>query len=229
MMDLLSGRRHTIAPRDVLVVQQGGRQLMQVRIRDRRGEPAQFPPHLLGIARGGREVIGEIHLAVVQLVDGVQSQLRPVVEDLDQSLDLDEVVALEGLHDFGDVIPHFGVQLAGAVAELERQIRIALLLLPDLFGANQEAAGDDRDWHRAGDPVRGSGFYRWPCAWPCRSPRSTACGAAAGRWSPPPPAPSAHPSAGSVTWSTPWASRSTPWASCRRVRCLTRSATQHLL
>ena len=67
-------------------------------------------------------------------------QLRPVVEDLDQALDLDEVVALERVHHFGDVVPHLGVQLAGAVAQLQREIQLAGLLLPNLLGVDQETA-----------------------------------------------------------------------------------------
>ena len=108
-MNLLGGRRHAIAPRDILIVQQRGHQLMQMRIGDRRGESAQFQPHFIPIARRCRKIIREVHFAVVHPVDGVHGQLRPVVEDLDQPFHLDEVVALEGLHHFGYVVPHLGV------------------------------------------------------------------------------------------------------------------------
>ncbi len=49
----------------------------------------------------------------MHLVDG---KLRPVLKNLQQPLDLDEIVALEGVHHFGDVVPHLGVHLAGPVA-----------------------------------------------------------------------------------------------------------------
>ena len=56
--------------------------------------------------------------------------------------DLDEIVAVEGLDHFGDVVPHLGVELAGAVAEEQRKIKLAALLLPDLLGLDQETGRD---------------------------------------------------------------------------------------
>ena len=71
-----------------------------------------------------------------QLVD---RQLRPVVEDLDQTLDLDEIAAVEGIHDLGDVVPHLGVDLAGTVAQQQRKIRFARFLLAHVFPMHQES------------------------------------------------------------------------------------------
>ncbi len=50
----------------------------------------------------------------------MNGELRPVLEDLEQAFHFDEVVAIEGVHDLGDVVPHLGVEVARAVAEEER-------------------------------------------------------------------------------------------------------------
>ena len=42
-------------------------------------------------------------------------ELRPVLENLEKSLDADEIVAIEGRQDLGRVVPHLRVDLAGAV------------------------------------------------------------------------------------------------------------------
>ena len=57
--------------------------------------------------------------------------------------DLDEIVAFEVVQHLGHVVPHLGVEFAGAVAKKQRKIKLAGLLLPDLFGLNQETGRDD--------------------------------------------------------------------------------------
>src|SRR5262249_23585304 len=75
-----------------------------------------------------------------QLMDG---HLRPVVKDLDHSFDLDEIVAVKGIEDIGYVIPHLGVEFTRTIAKHEREIKLAALLLPNLFGLNKETCRDD--------------------------------------------------------------------------------------
>ena len=92
-----------------------------MKIADGGDRGAQLHPHFLGVAQGGGEVVDEIDLAVVHPPHVVDGDLRPVLKDLDQPLDLDEIVAVEGIHHgVGDVVPHLGVHLAGAVAEEQR-------------------------------------------------------------------------------------------------------------
>ena len=55
---------------------------------------------------------------------------------------LDEIVAVEGIEHVGDVVPHLGVEFAGAVAEHQRKVELAALLLPDLLGVDQETGRD---------------------------------------------------------------------------------------
>ncbi len=68
-------------------------------------------------------------------------ELRPVVVELHQPFDLDEVVALEGLDHLGHVVPHLAVDLAGAVRENQRQVRLTRALLPHFFRVNQKYGG----------------------------------------------------------------------------------------
>ena len=74
------------------------------------------------------------------LVDG---DLQPVLEDLQQAFDLDEIVAFEGVHHLDDVVPHLGVHFAGAVAEQQRKIRLARFFLPNVFDVNEESGGEN--------------------------------------------------------------------------------------
>ena len=83
--------------------------------------PATMPrssrEHLLRVAGGSGEEIG--------LVDGferllgklVNGELQPSLMNLQQAADFQEIVAVEGVHHFGGVIPHPGIDVAGAVAE----------------------------------------------------------------------------------------------------------------
>ena len=67
---------------------------------------------------------------------------RPVLENLQQPFHFDEVVALESVHHFGDVVPHLGVHVAGAVAQQQRKVGFARFLLPDVFPMHQESGGE---------------------------------------------------------------------------------------
>ncbi len=69
-------------------------------------------------------------------------ELGAILEDLQQSLDLDEIVALEGVDHVGDVIPHLGVHFAGAVAKQERKVRLSRFFLPHIFDMDQESGRD---------------------------------------------------------------------------------------
>ena len=70
-------------------------------------------------------------------------ELKAVLVLVDQAFDLEEVILLEGVEDLFNVVPHLGFDLAAAIAESERQIRLAGLLGFDLLGNHDEARGDD--------------------------------------------------------------------------------------
>ena len=69
--------------------------------------------------------------------------LEAVLVFVDQALDLEEVILLEGVENFFDVVPHLGFDLAAAVAEGERQIGLAGFLGLDLLGDHDKSGGDD--------------------------------------------------------------------------------------
>ena len=91
----------------------------------RRDDGPQFEPHLAGIAFGRRKVIGELDFAFVHAPHLVNGELRPVVKDLNDAFDLDEIVAFEFVQDVGHVVPHLGVEFAGTVGQEEREIELA--------------------------------------------------------------------------------------------------------
>jgi hypothetical protein len=68
----------------------------------------------------------------------VNGELRAVVVNLNEALDADKVVAVESLHDLGHVVPHLGLDVAGAIAQQQRQVRLARLFLPDFLGVHDE-------------------------------------------------------------------------------------------
>ena len=69
--------------------------------------------------------------------------LETVLIFIEQAFDFEEVVLLEGVDCVLDVIPHFGVELAGAITENERQIRLSGLLRLNLLGYDHESRSDD--------------------------------------------------------------------------------------
>jgi len=83
----------------------------------------------------------EIDLLVLDAAQFVDGELRAIVVKLQQPFHLDEIVAVERVHHLGHVVPHFGVDFAGAVGQQKREIRLAGALLPDLFGVNQKCSG----------------------------------------------------------------------------------------
>ena len=149
----LGGGCDFIALGDSRIVQKRVKQGADVVVRKACDGGAQFEPHLFGIARGGGEKVAEFHLAVFHRADLVDGELGPVVVDLEQAFDLDEIVTIEGIHDFGDVVPHFGVELAGAIRQQEGEIGLAGALLPDLLRLNEKESG--RDFVRFQVPCEG--------------------------------------------------------------------------
>ena len=72
----------------------------------------------------------------------MNGDLRAVLEELHHALDADEVVALKGVDDFADVIPHLGVKVASAVGQGQRQIGLTRFLLPDFLLLHEKYAQD---------------------------------------------------------------------------------------
>ena len=141
VMNALGGGGDRVAGGDFRVVEKRIQQVADALVVERGDDGAQFAPHLAGIAEGGREEVPEIHFVVSDAAEFVDGELRAVVVELQKALHLDEIVAVERVHHLGHVVPHFGVDFAGAVGQQKREIRLAGALLPDLFGVNQKCSG----------------------------------------------------------------------------------------
>ena len=133
VMDCLSGRSDFVEPSYFGVAEDGFEKGFEMRILNSRNYAEQFGEHLVEISVGAGEVIGEIDLMIFQAAKPVNRKLRAVLKDLNETFDSDEVVAFEGIHHFGDVVPHLGFELAGAVGQLEGQVRITGLLLANVL------------------------------------------------------------------------------------------------
>ena len=101
----------------------------------------QLGKHFVSVAFRGGKIVPQVDFRIVLPHHLVNGELRPVLENLEQAFDLDEIVAVEGVHDLGDVVPHLRVKIAGAVAEQEGKIRLSRFLLTDVLGLHQESRG----------------------------------------------------------------------------------------
>ena len=70
-------------------------------------------------------------------------ELETILVLVDEAFDLKEVVLLEGVEDFFDVVPHLGFDLAAAITERKRQVRLAGFLGLDLLADDDETRGND--------------------------------------------------------------------------------------
>ncbi len=100
-------------------------------------------PELVDVLGGLGKIVGEVDLGFTQLAQLVDGELKAVLVLVDETFDLEEVILLEGVENFFDVVPHFGFELAAAVAEREREVRLAGLLGLDLLADDDEGRGND--------------------------------------------------------------------------------------
>src|SRR5215470_11064262 len=70
-------------------------------------------------------------------------ELRAILENLVKALYADEIVALENVEKFRGIVPHFRIKLARAIGKHEGKIRLARLLLANIFVLDQKKSGDD--------------------------------------------------------------------------------------
>src|SRR5882762_3112540 len=90
-------------------------------------------PQFINVLGGLWQIIGKIHFGVLHAAQFVDSELETILVLVDEALNFEEVVLLEDVNELFDVVPHLGFDLAGAVAESERQIGLAGLLRLDLL------------------------------------------------------------------------------------------------
>ena len=125
---------------DFRIGHEGLNERLQMRILEGRDEGRQGLPEFVDVLGGLGKVVGEIDFGFAQLAQLVDGELKAVLIFVDQAFDLEEVVLLEGVEDFLDVVPHFGFELAAAVAERESQVRLASFLGLDLLADDDESS-----------------------------------------------------------------------------------------
>src|SRR5208282_4893009 len=89
------------------------------------------------------QIIGEVDFRFFHAAELVNGELKTVLVLVDQPLNLEKVVLLEGQNEFVDVIPHLGFDLAAAIGENQRQVWFAIFFGLHLLGGHYETGGDD--------------------------------------------------------------------------------------
>ncbi len=143
MMQGLGGGSVAIGGGDFRIGHKGLDERFEMRILERGDEVCEGLPECVNVFSSLGEIVGEVDFGFAQLTQLVDGELEAVLVLVDEALDLEEVVLLEGVEDFFDVVPHFGFELAAAVAESEREIGLAGFLGLDLLADDDEAGGDD--------------------------------------------------------------------------------------
>ncbi len=62
---------------------------------------------------------------------------------IEQAAHFDEIILLKAVDVVGYVVPHLGVQVAGAVRQRQGQVKLAALLRLGLLGDHDERGGND--------------------------------------------------------------------------------------
>jgi hypothetical protein len=114
-----------------------------VGILERRDKVREGLPEFVNILGGLWKVVGEVDFGVAQFAQLVDRELKAIFIFVNETFDLEEVILLESIEDFFYVVPHFGFELATAVAEREREVRLPGLFGLDLLGDDDEGRGDD--------------------------------------------------------------------------------------
>ena len=142
MVQRLRRWRVLVVRGDLRIGHEGLDQRLQIRVLKALDEIAHRTPERVDIFVGLGKVIGKIDFGLFQLAQLVHRQLELVVELVDQTLDLDEIVLLERVEEFVHVVPDLGLDLTGAVGQGERDVEVAGALGLDLFGSHHEAGNN---------------------------------------------------------------------------------------
>ncbi len=143
VMQSLGGGSVAVGGGDFRVGHEGLHERPEMRILECGDEIGERLPEFVDVFGGLGKVVGEVDFGFAQLAQFVDGELKTVFVFVDEAFDLEEVVLLEGVENFFDVIPHFGFELAAAVAESEGEVRLSGFLGLDLLADDDEARGDD--------------------------------------------------------------------------------------
>ena len=140
VMNTFRGRRDPEARGQIRIVQKRVQQSSNVIVGNGGNNGLQFGPHGFGILPGSGEEIAEVHFLVYDPANFVDGELGPVVVELHEPFDFDEVVALEGLDaDLPRRYPTSSNRFRPCdPREPVKKIRFPSALLPHFLGTDQE-------------------------------------------------------------------------------------------
>src|SRR5581483_2924433 len=139
----LGRRSGSVRNRHLWIVHEGLNQAFQVWVFEAVNKLRQRAPELVNVFGGFREIICELYFYFVQAPQLVDRQLEAVVVLVDQAFDFDEVVLLEAIDAIGNVVPHLGFDLSGAVRQRESEVGFTGFFRLDLFYSDDKAGNDD--------------------------------------------------------------------------------------
>src|SRR3954462_12452442 len=88
---------------------------------------------LASVLSGAGQVYGTLNPCLLHGTDFVHRELEAVVEFVEQTANLYEVILLKAVDMVGNVVPHLGVKMAAAVCQCQCQIKLAALFWLGLF------------------------------------------------------------------------------------------------
>src|SRR6202142_172294 len=138
MVQSLGGGSIAVGFGNVGVSHEGFDQRPEMGVLKRSDEGCQGLPEFADVFGGFWQVVREVNLRLSQTAKFVNGDLEPVLIFVEQALDLEEIVLLEGVDGVLDVIPHLGFNLAGTITEGQRKVGFSGLLRFDLFGNNHK-------------------------------------------------------------------------------------------
>src|ERR1700720_2657262 len=115
MMKRLGGRSVTVCSSNLWVRHKSLHERFQMRVLERRDEVSEGLPKVVDILCSLGKIVGEFDLRLAELTYLVDGELKAVLIFVDQTLDFEEIVLLEGIEHFFDVVPHLGFELSAAV------------------------------------------------------------------------------------------------------------------
>ena len=96
-----------------------------MRILETGNEFRQCPPQFADVFGGLGQIVRKLDFRVAQLAQLVDGQLEAVLILVDQAFDLYEIFLLKSVERIIHVVPHLCFQMAAAVPQRERQVRLA--------------------------------------------------------------------------------------------------------
>ena len=107
-------------------------------IGDGAGQLAQARPKLIDVLVRLGQKIGKIDPVRIEAAYALKNKLRAPVVAVHITFYAHHVVGFEGVNVLADVVPHLGLDLAGAIAQHDRQVVAAASLGLELFGYHQK-------------------------------------------------------------------------------------------